>query len=91
MKYKINEITPKAMCGFVGCPSIYEGLKDLTPEEMCMAGACYSVYASTKDWNEVYLIIGKVIRPSEAGLEKKVGEGETLIEVPRALIDNKRK
>ncbi len=96
MKYKINEITPKSMACVIGsCPSIYEGLRELTPQEMaCIVGTCPSPYEAMREGKEVYLIVGTVVNPSESGLEgleKKVGEGEALIEVPRALIDNRRK
>ncbi|MBU1199773.1 MAG: hypothetical protein KKF46_05265 [Nanoarchaeota archaeon] len=96
MKYKINEITPEPMrCAAVACPAIYQGVRETTPEEMrCAAAACPSAYEATIGGKDVYLIVGKVINVSEVGfgeLEKKIGEGETLIEVPRALIDDREK
>ena len=96
MKYKINEVTPKEMqCIIGGCPSIYEGLRELIPKEMiCVVCSCPSIYEAGREGNDVYLIIGKIVNPSEAGLgelEKKIGAGEALIEVPRALIDNRKK
>lgn len=102
MKYKIREITPQEMrCGItIACPSIYE----ITPKEMgCIAGACPSIYELTSEDmkcavgpcpgiyenKETYLIIGEQVDPKEVGLEKKVGEGEVLIKVPKKLIDKK--
>ena len=94
MKYKIKNVTPSEFtCLFGGCPAIYECLREVTPQEMdCIVGGCPSTYEAMKEGEQVYLIIGKVVNPSEAGLEgleKKVGEGEALIEVPKALIDKK--
>ena len=93
MKYKITEVTPESMYCILGvCPAIYEGVRETTPEKMnCVLGACPSTYEATREGNEVYLIVGRQISPSDAGLEKKVGDGEVLIEVPRALIDSKEK
>lgn len=97
MKYKINELTPKAMmCVSVGCPSIYERLRELAPyeREMCVSVGCPSTYSARREGKDVYLIIGKVVNPSEVGLgelEKRIGKGEALIEVPKSLIDNKGK
>ena len=96
--YKIKEVTPyEMMCiGFMGCPAIYEGLRESTPDEMMCIGfvGCPAIYGgleksddATRKENEVYLIIGKVVNPIEAGLENKIGEGEALIAVPRDLID----
>lgn len=91
----LREVTPQEMqCSPVGaCPSIYEGLKKLTFLEMCGVGACPSGYEAKIEGREVYLIIGKQIKASEVGLgelEKKIGFGEVLIEVPKELIDNKQ-
>jgi hypothetical protein len=88
----LSEITPQEMTCFIGaCPAIYEGLREITPQEMtCVFGACPSVHEARRE-AEVYLIVGRVIEPVDAGLERRVGKGEVLIEVPRALIDNKGK
>lgn len=93
MKYNLNDITPeRGLCDIAACPSIYEGLKELTPQEMaCIVASCPSTYEAWREGKEVYLIVGRVVNPTEAGLEKKVGEGEALIEVPRALIDDRKK
>lgn len=101
MKYKLKDMTPEDMrCAACACPSIYE----ITPEDMrCAVAACPSIYESTPEdmrcavgaCNGIYtkegkyLIIGKQIDPKKVGLEKKVGEGEVLIEVPKKLIDEK--
>ena len=93
MKYKINEITPQAMRCLVvsSCPAIYEGLRELTLPEICVSISCPSTYEARREGEDVYLIIGRQVNPTDAGLEKRVREGEVLIEVPKALIDNKRK
>ena len=61
-------------------------LIDRTPKEMqCCGGACPSVFGDEID---NYYIIGKVVDAKSLGLEKKVGDGEVLIKVPKELIDN---
>jgi len=90
-KYQnLREVTPHSLrCVLASCPAIYEGVREITPEEMmCLVGACPSAYEATREGREVYLVVGKQINPSDAGLVKKVGEGEALVEVPRALIDD---
>ena len=91
MTYQIKDITPKEMqCLIGGCPAIYEGVREVTLEEMrCLVGACPSVYEATQGKQKVYLIVGKAVNLAEFGLEGKIREGETAIEFPRALIDNK--
>lgn len=84
--YDTIELTPQEYRCFagLGCPSINE-LKRLTPEDLqCGIGACPEVYEQNKD---NYLIIGKIIDPTTFGLEKKVGEGEMLISISKAIID----
>jgi len=82
--YNLKDVTPEDMkCVAVSCPAIYE----VTPKDMkCVAGPCPGIY--TKEGN--YLIIGEQVDPKEVGLEKKVGEGEVLIKVPKKLIDEKQ-
>ncbi len=88
----LREVTPQELqCGIGACPSIYEGLTKLTSKEMCGIGACPLVYEAKRESGEVYLIIGRQVNPLDAGLEGKVGEGEALVEIPRALIDDKGK
>jgi hypothetical protein len=87
---KIKNVTPKSLsCIAIGCPAIYEGkIKNVTPKSLtCAVIGCSAIY----EGKEVYLIIGKTVNPAEAGLEKKVGEGESLIEVPKALIDKRKR
>jgi len=88
MKYNTREVTPKSMrCGLSGCPAIYE-TKDVTPEHMrCIVGACPTVHQTS----DSYLIVGRKVNPEDAGLAGKVGEGEVLIKVPKALIDQKER
>lgn len=47
---------------------------------------CHGIYEDSQ--NQKYVIIGNLEKPEEFGLEKKVGEGEVLISVPRNLIDD---
>ena len=88
-KYGIKEITPKArQCGYaVACPAIYE----VTPKYMQCgpALACPAIYDNKEE--SKYLIVGKIADAKKYGLEKKVGEDEILIEVPKKLIDEKGK
>ena len=83
--YTLRNRTPESSdcIGCIGCPATYE----LTPKELlCCVGACPAVYEKESS----YLIVGKQVsstKTKELGLEGKVGEGETMVEVPRALID----
>lgn len=87
--YRLKERTPEKMkCILGNCPSIYETVLDVTPKEFsCILGNCPQVHK----FRDNYLIIGKRVDPKEVGLVGKVGEGEVLISVPKALIDNKEK
>jgi len=89
MKYRLKEITPEEMTCLVGlCPAIYE-VQELTPKEMqCGIAACPAIFEQNKD---NYLIIGRIIDAKQTGLEGKVGKGEVLIQVPKKLIDDRRK
>lgn len=65
--------------------------RDITPESMiCGVGPCPAIYESVTGGESVYLVVGKVVNPSEAGLKKKVGDGEALIEVSRSLINDRK-
>ncbi len=68
-------------------------IRSITPKEMnCLLVQCPGIYETSKEGKEnVYLIVGKVVNPKDAGLEKKVGKGEVLIEVPKDLIDKREK
>jgi len=84
----IRNVTPEAMlCLIAGCPEVYEAKSSNPQRDNCVLSACPDI----QERGDVYLIIGKKINPEEAGLEKKVGEGEVLIEVPRVLIDEREK
>ena len=62
----------------------YAELKNLTPERFdCGVGPCPAIYETKHD---TYLIIGKLVEPSEVGLGKKVAAHERLIEIPRELL-----
>lgn len=86
--YFVVDRTPEEMRCILGsgCPVIYE----VTPLHMrCISGmACPAIYKENKD---NYLIIGKVVDVKEFDLEKKVGEGEALISVPKRLIDGMKR
>ena len=59
-------------------PAIYE--------ERCAMAACPTI----EEHEDNYLIVGKIENPNEFGLEKKVGEGEILVSIPKEIIDNRR-
>ncbi len=85
-KNNLRELTPQyMMCAAAACPAIYEGV---TPKNIqCATVACPQIHKG----NDGYLIIGEQVNPSDVGLEGKVGKGEVLIRVPKALIDKKEK
>ena len=63
-------------------------LREITPAHLrCLVGACPAVY-ETDDGR--LLIIGKTLSPEAASLlpPGKVGPGEAVIEISRALIAN---
>lgn len=93
-EYQIErEITPKELlCVIGGCPAMYESIRTVTPTNFdCGIGPCPGIYEAATSAENVYLIVGKQVDPKAAGLEQKVGAGEVLIEVPRALIDYRGK
>lgn len=62
-------------------------LRNVTPEDFdCGVGPCPAIYETDSG---TYLIIGKQVNPSDAGLESKVGDDELLVEVPREIIDKR--
>ena len=84
VKYKLKELTPQEYLCILGtCPRIYELAK-----LECGVGACPKVYS---DENKNYLIIGKKVNPQKFGLEEKIGKNETLISIPKDLIDKLNK
>jgi hypothetical protein len=87
MKDDITDRTPEELkCVSCACPRIYE----VTSRDMqCAAMACNSIYADKK--SKTYLIVGKQVNPEAFGLAKKVGQGESLIQVPKDLIDKMQK
>ena len=87
----------KYNCGMGACPGVYEVRSNCVVGECpavyevrtadCIGGACPSVHTS----EDKYYVIGRQLSKQEIegmGLEKKVGEGETLIEVPKDLLKN---
>jgi len=86
----VREVTPEAMvCGIGICPAIYEALENVTSDDMDCAPfpVCPTIYQTS----ERYLVIGKTLSVEEAGLAGKVEQGWEAIEVPRALIDSRKK
>ena len=86
-QYKLRSVTPETnQCIMGSCPAIYEALHDVTPKEnQCIIGSCPAIHAS----ENTYVIIGKKVDIVKAGLEGKVGSDETVIEIPKEIIDNK--
>ncbi len=63
--------------------------KELTPASMyCAAGGCPAIFETNR---QSYILIGKKIDPEKLGISERIGKGEVLIEIPKELIDNKRK
>jgi len=89
-KYQVRNVTPEAFdCGVGSCPAIYEVVERTPKEFNCVIGACPKIYKVLN--NQKYVIVGKLEKPEEFGLEKKVGEDEVLISVPRGLIDDMKR
>lgn len=64
------------LCGFGACPAVYEATKEI----------------DSKDYEQnVYLVVGKTVNPKGTGLESNIGNDETLIEIPKELIDKLKK
>ncbi len=84
--YILKEVTPKQyQCGVGMCPAVYELAK-----EECGIGACPTIYGIDKN-DDNYLIIGKKLDPEKFGLEEKVGKDETLVSIPKGLIEKLKK
>ncbi|GAI07750.1 unnamed protein product [marine sediment metagenome] len=63
--------------------------KDLTPKiEMCSIGPCPAIFETNKG---SYALIGKKLNAKALNINKRVGKDEVLIEVPKGLIDKKKK
>ncbi len=84
-KYGLKNLTPPEMCAAMACPKIYE-LEEISSQD-CAAAACSGVYRP-KSGKDVYVIIGKQLSPEDVGLESRVGEGETVIEIPKGILKN---
>lgn len=86
--YLLKELTnPEHYCWIGGCPAIYE-IEDKTPENICGVGMCPKIYAL----KDSYIIIGKSVSEEDInslGLESKIGKGETILSVPKKIIDEK--
>lgn len=59
-------------------------IKDVTPVSFsCKGASCPAIYETDSG---TYLIIGKKVESSEAILPGKIGQNETMVEVPVDLI-----
>ncbi len=83
VKYHIKEFV-KTECGpILGCPQIYAIVKT----ECGPVFGCPAIFNDPEN-NDVYLIVGKQMEVEEfEGLAGKVGVGETVIAVPKSLVD----
>lgn len=62
-------------------------LKEITPKEyQCIIGSCPAVFKTDRN---TYVIVGKLVEDIKDIdlLSKKVGKGETAIELPQEIID----
>lgn len=84
-KYRLKNLTPPEMCQVAACPQIYE-LEKISSED-CTLLACSAVYRP-KGEGDIYVVVGIQLSPADVGLEGKVGDGETVIEVPKRLLEN---
>jgi len=76
----MRDVTPKAMrCWPLSCPAIFE----VTPSDMrcAMTMSCPAVFEK----EDGYLIIGKIVEVPEE-IFSRVGEGETVVWVPKGLV-----
>lgn len=87
----IYEVTPNELqCGIGACPAIYVA-KNVSAELVSASQGREEVLSVKLPQGTHYFIIGEKIDPAEFGLEKKVGNNEALIKVPKELIDNRGK
>ena len=86
-RYNLRDLTPESMRCIVGnCSAIYE-ITSVKAEDCASAMVgCPTVYGDI-DNTKIYLIVGKKLNPKEFGLVEKIAESETLIAVPRSLLD----
>ena len=64
------------------CPAIYA----VTKKDKCMAGGCPTIQEATTG----YLVVGRLLSPEEiqeAGLAEKVAEAESVVEIPKSLLE----
>ena len=63
-------------------------IKELTPKNMVCAPLpiCPAIFETDKG---SYVVIGKITNAKRLGISKRVGKDETVIEIPKKLIDNK--
>lgn len=61
--------------------------KEVTPKEMsCMLSAYPAIFETN---NNSYLVVGKVVQAKDHDISERISKDETLIEVPKELIDKK--
>ncbi|HLD15644.1 MAG TPA: hypothetical protein VJB94_03640 [Candidatus Nanoarchaeia archaeon] len=83
LKYKLKKLGTSD-CVIGGCPTLYE------LAEECVYGACPRVFEDREN-KEVFIVVGKAMNPGDFdGLEGKVGEGETIVAIPKNLIEKLR-
>jgi len=46
---------------------------------------CQAIYETSRN---TYIVIGKKVDPKKVGLERKVGENELAVEIPKELLEN---
>ena len=90
IKYRMKEVTPEPLrCLLAACPAVYE-VVDISGTLNNLGERSELPIKVNIPHGTHYLIIGEKMDPAEAGLEGKVGQGESLIRVPTALINNLR-
>ena len=62
----------------------YKNLKEITPRVMMCGDDCCPAIFETGDGK--CLIVGKRVNPDKAGLGRRVGKDEALIEVDKGLL-----
>ncbi len=86
MEYKLVERTPEEhKCAIGACPRVYELEIGISP---LGGNPKKSIHGRSR---KSYLIIGTKVDPKEFGLEKRVGEEEVLLSIPKELIDGMKK
>ena len=62
-----------------------ETLDDITPEKfLCPSGDCPAVLKTDRD---TYIIVGKRVDPLPPDLAGRVGDGDTVVEIPAEILE----